>query len=208
VTHCTLNNSGGRAIGKVRMSVMPTAAWASGVVSEDLVVRDFLGPIGRWSFLRVPESRDEDDLLRENYMRPGRLEVAVGTIPRTAGDARRDGFDESQGCWRVRARDGRCRFTLIPPPQGLLDPVIRVGGDGSGAVSISSQGLAIRDAVRESDAVLFRLPGKVSAPRQVEVVRESREIADRRDPRRARNVTTVDGPADRIASLRRGPARE
>ncbi len=51
ITNVELNNSGGRDIGTFRMWLEREVAWSTGVLASDMVIRDFEGPIGRWSFM-------------------------------------------------------------------------------------------------------------------------------------------------------------
>ena len=56
------------------------------------------------------------------------------------GDADRDGFDESQGCYFLAASRGHCRFTIFPPREGLLGPVFRIAGPWTGPVNVNTEG--------------------------------------------------------------------
>lgn len=171
LTYVELNNSGGREIGSVRMWLKDKAAWSAGAVSRDLVIRPFRGPVGRWSFLIAPKSLQEKTL-RENHLHPGAIEPTIAAPGLFAeGDCDRDGFDESQGCYFLKAVKGHCRFTIVPPTAGLLEPVFRVAGQWQGAVSVSSQGLVIREVTQLDDGtILFILPGWIRQPTAVEVV--------------------------------------
>jgi len=177
VTHVELNNSGGSRIGQVSISLNRPAAWANGKVSATFTVRDFHGPVGRWSYMLAPSGLRQQALQRD-YLAPGRLVrtlvAAADNSGSAGGDIDRDGFDESQGCYFLRAVSGNCRFTLVPPGGGLLRPVFRVAGNWQGEVSVSSGGLAIRNVARLADgSALFVLPGWLRDRTPVEVVGRS-----------------------------------
>jgi len=171
VTRIELNNAGGAQIGSIRISPPTGAVWAGGTTSQDLLVRDFRGPVGRWQFLSPPPGADKEVLAR-NYLVPAAIVpvlAAAGTY--ADGDVDRNGFDESQGCYFFRAtRAGHCRLKVVAPPAGLCNPVFRVAGPWDGPVSVNSEGLAIRDPVRLADgSVLFVLPGRVNLRTSIEV---------------------------------------
>ncbi|MHC4294041.1 MAG: hypothetical protein ACYSTL_00480, partial [Planctomycetota bacterium] len=99
VTRAEINNSGGTQIGTLRMWLRDDAGWSHGAVSRDLVIRQFTGPIGRWSFM-VPPAGLQRTMLRANYMNPGTIKAGIAARGVFApGDLNRDGFDESQGCY-------------------------------------------------------------------------------------------------------------
>ena len=87
------------------------------------------------------------------------------------GDANKDRFDESAGCYRLSAnRAGHCRFTFHPPANGKLNAVFHVSGPWADTASVNAAGLAIRKVTRLKDgSVLFVLPGKVTSKRRIEV---------------------------------------
>ncbi len=171
VTHVELNNAGGAEIGAVRMWLDSPVAWSTGAIGNDLMIRQFTGPVGQWSYLAAAENLQRKTLHR-NYIRTGRLVVLAGEPEATAaGDIGRDGFDESQGCYFLKAVNGRCRFRIDPPDEGLLNPVFRVAGPWRGKVYASGEGLAIRQIVRSADdSVLFIAPGWIRRSLVIEVV--------------------------------------
>lgn len=170
VTHVELNNSGGRQIAAVRILLNRRGAFSDGSVGRRFVTRDFPGPVGRWSWIFAPDG-DHRKLIQYNYIKPGRLvKTLAADAPQAGGDRDKDGFDESQGCYFLSAKTGHCRFTIVPPAEGLIDPVFRVAGKWRGAVSVSSEGLPVRNVVRLSDgSVIFALEGSVNRPTHVEV---------------------------------------
>lgn len=159
VTHIRLNNAGGTPIGKVLFALPGrSAAWAGGRNQRTWRNESFVGPIGRWSYL-LPPSSAHQQRIAENYLAPPPVELMMGRQGVFApGDADRDGFDESQGCYVLAGRDGHCRFRL-PATDGLVRPVFRVIGPWAGPVSVNVQGRAIRNQARlEDGSVLFALP--------------------------------------------------
>ena len=170
VTHLELNNSGGEEIGRVRFWLNAPAVWSGGAVSRDLVLRDFPGPVAMWSYLLAPPAAGRN-LYQENYLTPGRVEWIHGDRPGPATrDAGRAGFDRTQGCFFVRADGGPCRFAVVPPPGGLLNPVFRVAGAWNGGVNVNCEGLPIRDvAICPDGWALFVIPGRVERPVAIEV---------------------------------------
>ena len=87
------------------------------------------------------------------------------------GDSDRDGFDESQGCYFVKAtKSGHCRFTIIPPAGKLVAPVFRVAGPWKDKVRVSAVGLGVQNVTVAADgSALFVLPGQIRYPMAVEV---------------------------------------
>ena len=171
ITHVELNNAGGAEIRGVRFQLPVPAAWTTGVVAGELLVRRFAGPVGRWGYLRAPDGPNRDGLHRD-YIKPGRISRTMADEAYAPGDSDRDGFDESQGCYFVKAtKSGHCRFTIVPPASGLLvDPVFRVAGPWKGKVRVSAAGLGVQDVTLAADgSALFVLPGQIRYPLAVEV---------------------------------------
>lgn len=168
-TDVVVNNAGGEPVSGVRLTAAKEVVWSDGrrapAAERDLSQ----GGVGRFGFLTVaPGPRGR--LYQEDYVKPGRLGVRMGQIEAADGDAGGDGFDESQGCYRLRAQAGHCRFVLAPAGEAMADAVVRVAAKWQGAVTANSEGLALRELVRLPDgSVLFVLPGVWSRPRQVEV---------------------------------------
>jgi len=170
VTHVELNNSGGKEIASVRLRLGEQAAWSHGVLTRELVVRPFEGPVGRWSYLLAPRGLQQKALQR-SYLETAAVKVNIAAADVFAdGDLDRDRFDESQGCYFLASSKGHCRFTIKPPAAGLLNPVFRIAGKWQGPLSVNCNGLAIRKVVRLSDgSAIFIIPGWVRRPTAVEV---------------------------------------
>lgn len=171
VTQIELNNAGGNQIGSVRIRPPAPAAWNARGTAGELLVGEFAGPVGLWNCLTPPDT-SEGRQYRRNYLNAARVDIRLGRKNVYApGDARRDRFDESQGCYVLAAgANGHCRFTVVPPPEGLLRPVFRILGPWAGLATANSAGLAVRDIVGLADgSVLFVLPGRFARPFAVEV---------------------------------------
>lgn len=156
-----LNNTGQGDIDRARMLCTGRVGWAGGAKEAAASINN-VGTTARWCFI------DGGDL--DSYVNPGTITIAVGQGGAYApGDKDKDGFDESQGCYFLVAKAGQCRFTLTPPPQGVVNPVFRLQGQWSGDVNVNSQGLPLRPVVKLADGgVIFSLPGKVTQPTTVE----------------------------------------
>jgi hypothetical protein len=159
VVQGVLNNAGGREIATVGLFTATDAAFYGGTTGRQMVVNDFAGEVGRWRYMVLPQG-PFGAVLAANYLHPGAIRPSVAEPGvRADGDGDRDGFDESQGCYFLAARAGQCRFTLDPPPEGLLDPVVLLAGPWQGQVHVSSEGLAIRSVVRRPDGSALVLLG-------------------------------------------------
>lgn len=166
-----LNNTGQGDIDRARMVCANPVGWAGGLTGGTPVPRkakdtsatiNNVGTTARWCFI------DGGDI--DSYVNPGTLAIAVGQAAYAPGDKDRDGFDESQGCYFLEARAGQCRFTLTPPPAGVVNPVFRVQGRWSGEVHVNSQGLPLRPVVKLPDGgIIFSLQGKITQPAIIEV---------------------------------------
>ena len=169
VTDVTVNNAGSEEISAVRVTAPAEGAWADGSRGRARLAARFSGVVGRWSFLIAGPGRLKKDF-EANYLEPAAVRVRIGTVQGDDGDSGGDGFDESQGCYRLRARAGNCRFTLTPPRAGLAEAVVCVAGRWAGPVSASCDGLALRNLVRlPGGAALFVVPGLLTRPADVEV---------------------------------------
>ncbi len=183
VTHCELNNAGGRRIGGITIRPALKASWAPTSLPDgkqdeqrhtrrgnSLSIRGRTGPIWRWNYMTM--LCNESPTHGRNYTNPGRIDVSIARRDRyAAGDLDKNRFDESQGCYYLHAdQTGRCRFTIIPPDGGLNNPVFRIDGNFSGRLRVNSAGTALRDIVRlEDGSALFTIGGKIDSPRPVEV---------------------------------------
>jgi len=178
VTDLVVNNAGGRDISALRIRAPSPAAWSDGHKGGVREVRPFDGPVGRWSFLLASPS-PKREIYEANYVKPARLVVRMGMQEASDGDVEADGFDESQGCYHLRAKEGHCRFLLQPGVAGLADPVIRVAGSWNPPVVASVEGLAVRQVVfTPAGEALFVLPGVLRRPSWVEVM--ARAAVERR----------------------------
>ena len=169
VTDVVINNAGGKPISGLRIAAQEATAWSDGRQGPVAEVSRFEGSVARFSFLNVPETPRRQWYL-ENYVKPGRLTIRMGNKDVVDGDADGDGFDQSQGCYCLRARAGHCRFVLTPAGAGLADAVVRLSGRWKGPVTANSEGLALKDLVRLPDgSVLLVVPGVWERPRWVEL---------------------------------------
>jgi hypothetical protein len=170
VTQGTINNAGGAELGSAGVFLPAQAAWVAAGLDDHFVLRDLTGEVGRWQYLSFPPG-PAGQTMAQAYLRPARIERTLCRKDAfAAGDAERDGFDESQGCFYLAAKAGQCRFTILPPAEGVWNPVFVVAGPWAGPVDVGSEGLALRDVVRREDGtVLFVLPGLLRRPTAVEV---------------------------------------
>ena len=162
-------DAGGEPIGRVTIDLGPQeAAWASGETGPRRDEENFVGPVASWGYLVAPTFGRR---WMANYRSPGRLEPVIADGDAFApGDGNRDRFDESQGCYYLRARDGHCRFRIVPGAEPLKQPAVRVMGPWDGAVSINVEGRAVRHYARLDDgSVLFCLLQDVDRPVFVEL---------------------------------------
>lgn len=176
VTHVVVNNAGGPMLDVLRMYLQHAAAWSAGVVAKDLVITDMTNPVGRWSYA-IPPAGIRFDVLCSNYINPGRIEPSLASaVDVVDTDANGDGFDESQGCFRVRALGEHCRFWVHPPEEGILDPVVIVSGPWQAPVDVSCEGLAVRNVeVLGDGSAAFVIPGWLHEPAAVEVTGRARD---------------------------------
>lgn len=164
VTHLAVNNAGGGPVESVRIYPGRRVAFSDGRIADHRA-EPFTGPVGRWNWLACTTDRRAETYLRQ-YARPGRVQPHRTGEPPADGD----GYDESQGCYVVAGREGLCRFRLIPPPEGLVNPVVRVTGMPGGDVTAGAEGMSIRTLSRSGDdSVVAVIPGEVGAPLWVEV---------------------------------------
>ena len=122
IVHVELNNAGGEEIRLVRIKLPNAGAWAGKGISDMLRVDDPPGSVASWNCLLAAPQMQEH-LLRANYLKPGTVRVDLGAKEWfSPSDADRDRFDESQGCYYLKAARGHCRFTIVPGKEGLLSP--------------------------------------------------------------------------------------
>jgi hypothetical protein len=169
-----LNNAGGEAIEGAGLLMPEAAAWTGdGEPAKEKLVKDLGGTVGRWTCLLAPGGLHRQAELA-NYAKPPALTPTLHAPgARADGDADRDGFDETQGCYYLRAKAGQCRFTVPAAVPPLVAPVFRVKGGWKGEVHVSSDGSSVRNVARlEDGSVLFQLPGPIERPASVEVMGE------------------------------------
>ena len=135
-----------------------------------LLIRPFMGPVASWGYQLAPPGRKEE-AESSTYGRYGSCRASIGRVGPPGGDRLGGGaYDAEQGCYVLTAFGGNCRFVFVPSRGGELNPVFRVYGPFTGAVTASSAGMAIRELVNLDDgSVLFVLPGLVRRPIAVEV---------------------------------------
>lgn len=165
VTHLAINNAGGRRIAAVAIRPAEPCATPEAPRVERIVADEFDGPVGQWSWLCAP-----DAAARRRYARPPGVRVVLGEPGFAPGDADRDRFDESQGCYFLRARAGNCRFVVAPAGDAPGRAVFRVEGRWTRRTSVNAAGCAVRNVVRLPDGdALFALSARADHPTPVEV---------------------------------------
>ncbi|MCY2923830.1 MAG: hypothetical protein NT031_00040 [Planctomycetota bacterium] len=171
VTSIELNNAGGLELGSLRLRSPAPGAWAELGERPEVLASPFRGPVGLWQYL-LPPAVPRGAVIAANYLRPPPVEIALGLKDAFApGDANRDRFDESQGCYVLAAAPGgHCRFSVTPGPEGLLNPAFRVLGPWRGSVSVQTAGRVIRHVgLTDDGSAVFVLEGLFSDPFPVEV---------------------------------------
>jgi hypothetical protein len=171
VTHLELNNAGGGPIQALRIRCPQAVALSGDGVRQEIALKDLSDAARRWDYLTAAPG-EHGQALEQNFLHPPRIVATLAAPDAYApGDADRDGFDESQGCYFLRAKAGHCRFTIVPPEGGLHQPAFRVEGKWLQMPDVNCEGLAIRDAVRLDDgSILFVLRENITRPTRVEVV--------------------------------------
>lgn len=168
VTHVTLNNAGGRPVGRVRLRPVRACAHAGEGISRQIVADALPGPVGEWSWLVLGGECGEAAI--KAYLRPATIRPVLASDADVPGDGEGDGFDESQGCYVSAARAGNCRFVVEPSQGGLSGAAFRVFGRWTEPPTVNCAGRAVRPVVRLSDgSALFVLPGVLERPAAVEV---------------------------------------
>lgn len=169
VTHLELNNAGGGAIGALRIRWPQLIALSGQKVQHEFELADMSEVVKRWNYLTAwPDTHRQQ--AQQNFLQPGKVVLTLGVDELAPGDIDRNGFDESQGCYYLKARNGHCRFRIEPPAGGLVRPVFRVQGGWDRLPGISCEGLAIRrSALLQDGSVLFMLDGLIQKPTFVEV---------------------------------------
>jgi hypothetical protein len=185
-----LSNAGGEPIRQVALTTKTPVSWAGGATQKQLIERDFIGPVGRWNALLSAGTLPEEQV-RGNYLAPAAVELDWARKDWYApGDLDRDGFDESQGCYAVAARSGRCLFTLRPGREALVRPIVRVAGPFGQVPAVQASGRVVREVVLlEDGSALLALPGQYDRAVMVEV------IAPTQHEKKNRRITIKSGRA-------------
>jgi hypothetical protein len=171
ITNVELNNAGGKEIRQVGMFLASPAAWGDRAVSSERIESSFTGPVGRWNYM-FPSPNAAQRSSFDQYLQPGRIEIHMGSGEiNTQRDIDANRFDESRGCYYLSASpSGHCRFTFHPARTGANNAVFHISGPWGESVSVNAAGMALREITRLNDgSVLFVLPGRVTAPRRIEV---------------------------------------
>ncbi|HPS51972.1 MAG TPA: hypothetical protein PLK08_00300 [Phycisphaerae bacterium] len=176
VVAAELDNSGGPELEKVEISVRSQrAAWhgkgMSGAMSDD----SFIGPMGKWTFMTVIGDKNRMRFF-QNYLNPAKIKPILSQKGIFApGDADRDGFDESQGCYCLAGRPAGCKFEVICDEKPLFLPIFKIFGPWKKLPTVVVEGRRIEKKVLLGDgSVLFELPGEYRRNFTVEVLGEIR----------------------------------
>jgi hypothetical protein len=168
VVDLTFNNAGGPRLSSVIVSAPDEVIWADGLRARTRRFDRLIGSVGRWSYAAGPGGPGRR-AVEEAYARPGRLEVHLGAVANRDGDAEGDGFDETRGCYVVRAAGGQARLAIHPPPDGLADAPVRVWGRWEGPITAGCEGRRLRPVARlEDGSVVFVVPGPLKEPTWIE----------------------------------------
>ena len=180
VTQVQFNNAGGQKIGSAGIWLDTPAAWAGAGILRHRIAPEVKSSVFGWQYMLV-DPGSSGTLQQLNYLNPGQVVESEAEMIRVSTAAASDGegiFDPSQGCYTLKGISSRRRFTIYPPPEGLLNPVFRVEGDWSGYVHVNSLGQTVRKCVTLSDgSVLFVLTGMVSQPTVVEITGQAGFLA-------------------------------
>ncbi len=163
-----INNAGGQDIGPLRIVAPGDVAWMGDKVAKERSLGDFSQGVAVWNYLAA--SGADAAKAQRAYLDPGKVAASLGQVEPSLGDSDKDGFDESQGCYSLAARNGQCRFTFAPGAGGAANPVFRVKGQWQAPPSVNVEGLAVTEvATLEDGSVLFCLKGVFTRPTAVEV---------------------------------------
>lgn len=178
VTQVQFNNAGGERIGSAGIWLDSNAAWADAGILRHQIVRRISSSVFGWRYM-LANSGNAGSLQQLNYLNPGQVvESEAEMIPVSSATTGGANFDPSEGCYRLKGISNRRRFTIYPPPEGLLNPVFRVEGNWSGYVHVNSLGQTVRDCVTLPDgSVLFILNGMISQPTVVEMTGQGGYLA-------------------------------
>lgn len=179
VCHVELNNAGGEPIGAVGFVLYGReAAWAGYGMGRTRIIENFIGPVGRWSYLMAPVGAD-GECIERNYLDPPTIQPLLAEDGVFApGDRNRDGFDETEGCYMLQSIRGHCRFRIHPGKAGMSTPAFRIAGPWKEPPSVNVDGMAVRTvSVLGDGSALFLVPGSFTRPVMVEVFGDSSSAA-------------------------------
>jgi hypothetical protein len=94
----------------------------------------------------------------EDYQNPGRLGVTIGElVTDDAGDLNTDGYNESEGCYVLKADGGKVKFTLDATERPRYQPAFKVTGWAGGKPkSVTVNGEAAKEGKTYNAASLER----------------------------------------------------
>ena len=107
----------------------------------------------------------------DDYQTPAQISTTVGRQRRDApGDLDQDGFNESEGCYELRAEGGLMRFQFAPGATKRLRPRFRVADTRGRRCWVYADGRIIETQGRDVDGeLLFTIPRTLTAPAAMEV---------------------------------------
>jgi hypothetical protein len=218
ITGVGINNPSGGEIGDLRILLPWTVGWSDGKSSDNIRIDGVASSAIRLSYISVFPN-DRLDRTLADYAYPARIEVSSAGQPPSGEDGKAF-FDASQGCYVVPGT-GRCRFVFQPGRTAPTNPVFRITGSWRESVTVNAAGLVLssrqgeagtaskptlapsprweetRRVVLLSDgSALFVVPGQVSSPLPVEVIRHRSARTARCDWRMKKNF----GPRDLLTS--------
>lgn len=168
VSALALNSAGAGDVRGVRISLPYAAGLSCGQVAQDWTIADFVGPVGLWSMLAVPDGPEAADQ-RANFARPPAMTLRLGQADVfAAGDIDRDGFDESQGCYFARSAGGNCRVELLPDGRPLVRPAFCIAGPWKTQPAANCQGLPLRPVALAVDGAAALVDETLARPAIVE----------------------------------------
>jgi hypothetical protein len=121
----------------------------------------------------VAGAMNSDTTSTAHHATPGRIlpiEESASSVRNSPGDPDGDGYDQSSGVYRLRARRGVVRFTIEARGVPLPWPMIEVEGLPAGQVRATVDGVLVQATDRLADGrVLIELPVVVEDSASVEL---------------------------------------